>query len=213
MTCRDRASVLAHALVTGRWWIAGLWLAGLACGPIRSQSVLIDAATELTAAEVAGGAQRSPYEFIAAESYLRKAREEQSYADFEAAENLAEKARICAKLARRVAELATRAELSGAPSPAVEKRGCRAGGRWLVADDSASLVDDSSPPIVPPSAKTPIEPRPEPKAKTRAPGEPADPDEAPLVPPKKKVIPVEPPEELPPGEDLPPGEEPEGASE
>ncbi|MBI4819226.1 MAG: DUF4398 domain-containing protein [Deltaproteobacteria bacterium] len=214
--------MLAHRSVPLRSWIAGALLLGSACGPIRSQSVLIDAASELTAAEVAGGQKHSPYEYVAAEWYLRKAREEQSYADFEAAQHLAEKARSCAKLARKVGELFTRAELSGAERPVVEKRGCRAGGSWRVDERIEDpIVEPTEAPTPKKKSLEPKDPEPTDPAPTNPPpkvvprpsrpGEPADPDEEAPADPRKKKKPA-PPVEPPPPEDLPPGEEPqEGA--
>ena len=48
---------------------------------------MIDAAAELSAATTAGAADKSPYEYWAADSYLHKAREDHSYANFESAED------------------------------------------------------------------------------------------------------------------------------
>ena len=90
--------------------VAGL----IACGPVRSTSTIIDAAAELNAAETAQGREMSPYEMVAAEAYLHKAREEQSYSDFEVSEALAQRAKDCARVARARAERAMRQGLGAA---------------------------------------------------------------------------------------------------
>ncbi len=99
----------------------------LACGPTRSTSVIIDAAAELKAAKTAQSAAAAPYEYAAAESYLHKAREEQSYSDFEVAERLAKKARDCARLARSRSEAQTRSDLGASARSVTSDAVCRAG--------------------------------------------------------------------------------------
>lgn len=94
-------------------------LVGLGCGPVKSTSLLVDAAAELAAAQTAQAEALSPYELIAAEAYLHKAREEQSYADFEVAQQLAVRSRDCARVARMRAERAVRQGL-GAEAAANE---------------------------------------------------------------------------------------------
>ena len=70
-----------------------------ACGPIRSSSALVDAASAVAAARTAGAAEGAPYELTAAESFLAKAREEQGYAEFETSIQLALRSSSCAKAA------------------------------------------------------------------------------------------------------------------
>ena len=70
-----------------------------ACGPIRSTSVLVNAASDVAAAKTAGAEEGAPYELSAAEAYLNKAREEQGHADFEVAITLAKRSSACARAA------------------------------------------------------------------------------------------------------------------
>ena len=74
--------------------------AAAACGPIKSTPALIEADVEVQAARSAGAAKSAIYELTSAEEYLRKAREEASYAQYQAATDFAEKARDLAKKAR-----------------------------------------------------------------------------------------------------------------
>ena len=91
-----------------RLLLALLLLAPLAaCGPIQSTSALIDADVEIEAARAAGAANTATYEFVTAEAYLQKAREEVGYAQYELAADFAAKARDVAREARKKA-LATR---------------------------------------------------------------------------------------------------------
>jgi hypothetical protein len=92
-----------------RLLLALLLLASLAaCGPIQSTSALVEADVEIEAARAAGAPTSAPYEFVAAEAYLRKAREEVGYAQYELAADFAAKARDIAREARKKA-LETRA--------------------------------------------------------------------------------------------------------
>ena len=77
--------------------------AAAGCGPIQSTPVLIEADIEVEAARSAGAAAAAPYEFTSAEAYLRKAREEAGYAQYQAATDFALKARDLAKDAREKA--------------------------------------------------------------------------------------------------------------
>lgn len=77
--------------------------AAAGCGPIQSTPALIEADVELQAARSAGAATAAPYEFTSAEAYLRKAREEASYAQYQPATDFALKARDLAKEAREKA--------------------------------------------------------------------------------------------------------------
>lgn len=73
------------------------------CGPIQSVPALIEADVEVEAARSAGAATAAPYEFTSAEAYLRKAREEAGYAQYQATTDFALKARDLAKEAREKA--------------------------------------------------------------------------------------------------------------
>lgn len=81
-----------------------------ACGPVQSTSALIDADVELEGARAAGAATAAPYEFHSAEAYLHKAREKSGYAQYEAAIDLAARAREFAKDARKKAAAASNRE-------------------------------------------------------------------------------------------------------
>ena len=87
-----------------RLLLALLLIAPLAaCGPIQSTSALVEADVEIEAARAAGAATTATYEFISAEAYLRKAREEVGYAQYEIAADFAAKARDVAREARKKA--------------------------------------------------------------------------------------------------------------
>lgn len=77
--------------------------AAAGCGPIQSTPALIEADVELEAARSAGAPTAAPYEFTSAEAYLRKAREEAGYAQYQATTDFALKARDLAKEAREKA--------------------------------------------------------------------------------------------------------------
>jgi hypothetical protein len=77
--------------------------AAAGCGPIQSTPALIEADIEVEAARSARADAAAPYEFTSAEAYLRKAREEAGYAQYQAATDFALKARDLAKEAREKA--------------------------------------------------------------------------------------------------------------
>ena len=80
------------------------------CGPIQSTAALIDADVAVESARAAGAPQTSPYEFVAAEAYLQKAREVSGRAQYEAATKFAVRARDLAGEARKNAIAATNRE-------------------------------------------------------------------------------------------------------
>lgn len=86
----------------------------VSCGPIKSGTLLVEAQAELSAASLAEADKHAPFEYAAAEEYIHKAREEQSYAEFERAIMFARKSRDCARIARGKAQL-TVADEMGAP--------------------------------------------------------------------------------------------------
>jgi hypothetical protein len=69
------------------------------CGPILSTSLIIDAESKLAAADVAEAQQFAPYEYTAADQYLKKAHEEFGYADYGPAIDYAYKAADAAEKA------------------------------------------------------------------------------------------------------------------
>ncbi len=86
-------------------------LAAVACGPVQSTALIVDADVQYEAARAADAARLSPYEFTSAEVYLHKAREEVGYADYEVAIDFANKA---SKFARDAKEKSMAAKAEGA---------------------------------------------------------------------------------------------------
>lgn len=85
-------------------WFLFLALGAGACGPIEYiNQVTRQASSRVDAAREARADQLAPYEFTLAVEYLRKAREEASYADFQAANRFG---RIAAEAAEKAVELA-----------------------------------------------------------------------------------------------------------
>jgi len=107
--------------------VFGLGLIG--CGPIRSGGLLIDASAELSAAQTAQAPKRAPYEYWAADSYLRKAREDHSYANYETAEIFAGKSVNCSRLARAIAERSARKDMGAREFNIPEGMSCPVGTR------------------------------------------------------------------------------------
>lgn len=62
------------------------------CGPLTTGVQILHAQSAIQAAEAAGAATRAPYEYTVATQYLAKAREENAYAIYWAAEVFAVKA-------------------------------------------------------------------------------------------------------------------------
>ena len=143
----------------------------IGCGPIRAGSVIVDAAAEVNAARSAEGEKNAPYEFIAAEAYLHKAREDHSYAKFESALLFARKSVDCARLARAIAHAEVRAGMGASAVKVPEGTRCRPGtSQGPGARESAGKIpeptttdDPADPqpmrpaPIIPPPAKPPAD--------------------------------------------------------
>jgi hypothetical protein len=110
-----------------RVFVALAALALASCGPIQSGALVVDAQAELSAAQTAQGDKHAPFEYTAAEEYLHKAREEQSYAEFERAVDFARKSRDCARVARTKAEQVTRKEMGALELGPTTKARCRPG--------------------------------------------------------------------------------------
>ncbi|WPB74220.1 DUF4398 domain-containing protein [Archangium violaceum] len=87
------------------------------CGPLRSTSNLLDAEVQIQAARTAGAEKLAPYEWTAANLYIRKAREEVGYSDFQAGVDFAEKAARFAAEARTRAMANANAEDAASQSP------------------------------------------------------------------------------------------------
>lgn len=108
-------SATAHATRRPRWW----WLCVLVvtgCGPVLATREVATATVALEAARAARAETLAIYEFTAAEITLTKAREEEGYSDFQAAVDLARRAKVLADEARRRA-LATPVTLTPVPAP------------------------------------------------------------------------------------------------
>jgi len=97
------------------------------CGPTQSTALIMDADVQLEAARAADGPKLAPYEYTAAEAYLRKAREEQGYADFEVsidfgrkAVKFATEAKVKSMAARNEGALPTIPGLVAPPPPKAE---------------------------------------------------------------------------------------------
>ena len=87
------------------------------CGPVKSTSHLLDAEVQIQAARTAGAEKLAPFEWTAANLYIRKAREEVGYSDFQAGVDFAEKASRYATEARAKAMANANADQAGSPSP------------------------------------------------------------------------------------------------
>ena len=120
--------------VLGAAVLASLCFTG--CGPVWSTSVIVQAQAELDGAKAAEADKHAVYEYTAATEYLHKAREEQGYADFGPAIELAQKAQ---DFAQRSIARANAAKAVPRPVQAIEPV-------------------TSSPPLAPPSAPAPVAP-------------------------------------------------------
>jgi len=94
--------------------LAFLLALAAACGPVRATSVIGDAEAAVTRARAAGGEKVAPYETVSAELYLVKAREQQSRAQYGAAEELA---RQSLRFAQEAIERAGQGRNQGTPAP------------------------------------------------------------------------------------------------
>lgn len=111
---------------------------------MQSSTLIVDAAAELAAARTAQADEKAPFEFVAAETYLHKAREEQSYSDFEISVIYARKSRDCARVARMLAEASTKQAMGTTRATHVTRAKCRPGPERLIpipdpAEEAAAL--------------------------------------------------------------------------
>jgi hypothetical protein len=84
--------------------IAGFAMAALACGPVQYlTTVTAKASSEVAAAKSANAEQYAPFEYTAAVEYLHKAREEEGYADHQAAVKYGRLAHDHAEKAKKIA--------------------------------------------------------------------------------------------------------------
>ena len=85
---------------------------GTACGPVQYITQVSQTASgELAAAKAANADKYAPYEYTSAVEYLHKAREEEGYADHEAAVHFG---KIAADMASKAREIALAQAASGA---------------------------------------------------------------------------------------------------
>lgn len=156
-----------------------------ACGPIQSGALLVDAQAELSAAQTAQADKHAPFEIVAAEEYLHKAREEQSYAEFERAVDFAEKSRDCARVARTRSEAIMRKEIAGDaaidPGPTTKAR-CRPG-----PERTRAMLDADQEPAAQAPGTEPKDPPPA-AVKKKAPVKKAEPKDPPPVEEERKVV-------------------------
>jgi hypothetical protein len=95
--------------------------AALGCGPVQSTAYLLDAEVQIEAARTAQAEKMAPYEWTAANLYIRKAREESGYSNFEAAVTFARKASKFAREAKESAiAVANKQDPASALPPATE---------------------------------------------------------------------------------------------
>ncbi len=87
------------------------------CGPVKSTSHLLDAEVQIQAARTAGAEKLAPFEWTAANLYIRKAREEIGYSDYQAGVDFAEKAARYAAEARQKAMANANSEDDSSTSP------------------------------------------------------------------------------------------------
>lgn len=160
-----------------RWAPTVLLLTG--CGPVQSSTLIVDAAAELAAAKTAQADEKAPFEYVAAEAYLHKAREEQSYSDFEISVIYARKSRDCARVARMLAEASTREAMGTTRATHVTKAKCRPGPERLIpipdpAEEAAALQAKK---LMKKQGKRPAPPPPakQPPPEKSGPPEPSDP--------------------------------------
>lgn len=90
-----------HATTRRPWWLALAVVGWTGCGPVLATRELADAQVALEAARAARAETLAVYEFTAAEVCLQKAREEEGYSDFQAAIDLARRAKLRAEEARQ----------------------------------------------------------------------------------------------------------------
>lgn len=91
-------------VLSGLGWGLGLLLGAAACGPVQYiTKVSQDAASQVAAAKAANAEKYAPYEYTAAVEYLHKAREEEGYADHQAAVHFGRLASENAEKAKKIA--------------------------------------------------------------------------------------------------------------
>lgn len=89
------------------WLVIGLATMSLpACGVALSTTAIVQAQNRFEAAKAAGAEEVAPYEYVMGVEYLRKAREEAGYADYQVAERMAARAQaLFAEAARKASAI------------------------------------------------------------------------------------------------------------
>lgn len=90
------------------------------CGPIWSAAVIVDATGKFRAAKDLDAKQYSPYEYYAAEEYLHKARQKESYSQYEQAVDYGKLAVAYAKQAIEKSQHAKSGMVPGAPHTGIQ---------------------------------------------------------------------------------------------
>jgi hypothetical protein len=118
------------------FWIASL-AASAACGPVTYiAQVSRGASGDVAAARAANAERYAPYEYTAAVEYLHKAREEEGYADHQAAVHFG---KLASDYAQKAREIALAQAATGAPPPSPPPMGD---------------TENESPPAAPPAPGT-----------------------------------------------------------
>jgi Domain of unknown function (DUF4398) len=106
-----------RVLALGRVTIASaVIISGSACGPVQYiAQVPRGAVLDLEAAKAANADKYAPYEYTSAVEYLHKAREEEGYADHQAAVHFG---KIAQEMAQKARQIALAQAASGSPPPA-----------------------------------------------------------------------------------------------
>ena len=90
------------------------------CGPIWSAAIIVDATGKFRTARDMDAKQYSPYEYYAAEEYLHKAREKESYAQYEQAVDYAKLALAYSKAAIEKSQHAKSGLVPAGPHPGLQ---------------------------------------------------------------------------------------------
>jgi hypothetical protein len=93
------APAARRSRIVGVLLIAGAGVAG--CGPVTSTQTLADATIALETAKAVEADRYAVYEYVSAVEYMKKAKEEEGFSDFQAAIDLAKQARDFAEKARQ----------------------------------------------------------------------------------------------------------------
>jgi hypothetical protein len=176
---------------------AACLLLAVACRPIRSSTLIVDAGAELAAARAAQAELLLPFEMTAADAYYHKALEEQAHADFDLAIRYARKSRDCALVAQARAQASTRSALGSTRALASRSARCRPGPERATPLPDADQEPNARGPAPAPAApaREPADP-PSPSPRKGPPGkapkvklQTTDPAQAPAAPAADEALP------------------------